>query len=90
VISTRNVDPAVLVERAKSIRKMDGTDLARVVSTKAVYTFDESDSRNQSDDPYLADGFLKEDEARERLHVVAYDFGIKQNILRMLTRRAAA
>jgi carbamoyl-phosphate synthase small subunit len=86
VISTRNVDPAVLVERAKSIRKMDGTDLARVVSTKAVYTFDESDSRNQSDDPYLADGFLKEDEARERLHVVAYDFGIKQNILRMLTR----
>jgi carbamoyl-phosphate synthase small subunit len=86
VISTKNVDPAVLVERAKSIRKMDGTDLARVVSTKSIYTFDSSDSRNQSDDPYLADGFLQKDEARERLHVVAYDFGIKQNILRMLTR----
>ena len=86
VISTRNVDPAVLVERAKSIRKMDGTDLARVVSTKSIYTFDASDSRNQSDDPYLEDGFMQQDEARERLHVVAYDFGIKQNILRMLIR----
>jgi carbamoyl-phosphate synthase small subunit len=86
VISTKNVDPAVLVERAKSIRKMDGTDLARVVSTKSIYTFDSSDSRNQSDDPYLADGFIPKTEARERLHVVAYDFGIKQNILRMLTR----
>jgi carbamoyl-phosphate synthase small subunit len=80
------VDPAVLVERAKSIRKMDGTDLARVVSTKSIYTFDASDSRNQSDDPYLEDGFMQQDEARERLHVVAYDFGIKQNILRMLIR----
>jgi carbamoyl-phosphate synthase small subunit len=86
VISTKSVDPAVLVEKARSIRKMDGTDLARVVSTKSMYTFDESDSRNQSDDPYLADGFIPKTEARERLHVVAYDFGIKQNILRMLTR----
>jgi carbamoyl-phosphate synthase small subunit len=86
VISTKAVDAAVLVERAKSIRKMDGTDLARVVSTKSIYTFDSSDSRNQSNDPYLADGFIQKEEARERLHVVAYDFGIKQNILRMLTR----
>jgi carbamoyl-phosphate synthase small subunit len=86
VISTKDVDPAVLVERAKSIRKMDGTDLARVVSTKSMYTFDENDSRNQSDDRYLVDGFIQKEETRERLHVVAYDFGIKQNILRMLTR----
>jgi carbamoyl-phosphate synthase small subunit len=86
VISTKSVDPAVLVEKARSIRKMDGTDLARVVSTKSMYTFDESDSRNQSDDPYLTEGFLQKVEARDLLHVVAYDFGIKQNILRMLTR----
>jgi carbamoyl-phosphate synthase small subunit len=51
-----------------------------------MYTFDESDSRNQSDDPYLTEGFLQKVEARDLLHVVAYDFGIKQNILRMLTR----
>src|ERR1035438_5725879 len=44
VISTKNVDPAVLVQRARNIRKMDGTDLARVVSTKSIYPFDSSDS----------------------------------------------
>ncbi|MGB7549660.1 MAG: glutamine-hydrolyzing carbamoyl-phosphate synthase small subunit [Terracidiphilus sp.] len=86
VISTGVADPEALVQKAKSIRKMDGTDLARVVSTKSVYTFDSKDSRNQSGDPYLAPGFLEDEKERKLLHVVAYDFGIKLNILRMLTR----
>jgi carbamoyl-phosphate synthase small subunit len=86
VISTGVSDPETLVKEAKSIRKMDGTDLARVVSTKTVYPFDASDSRNQSGEPYLADGFLQKEKVRKGLHVVAYDFGIKLNILRMLTR----
>jgi carbamoyl-phosphate synthase small subunit len=87
VISTDVSDPEALVQKAKSIRKMDGTDLARVVSTKANYTFDSSDIRNQSSDPLLPDALFQDEEARKRmLHVVAYDFGIKQNILRMLTR----
>jgi carbamoyl-phosphate synthase small subunit len=81
VISTKETNPQVLVERARSIRKMDGTDLARVVSTKSIYTFDENDARNQTDDPLLSASVDK-----PQLHVVAYDFGIKQNILRMLTR----
>jgi len=86
VISTSESDPGVLVAKAKSIRKMDGTDLARVVSTKAVYQFDSSDSRNQSGDPLLPSGLLQKEDARKSRHVVAYDFGIKLNILRMLTR----
>jgi carbamoyl-phosphate synthase small subunit len=64
---------------------MDGTDLAKVVSTKSVYSFDADDSRNQSGDPLLSGPFIQEAGARKH-HVVAYDFGIKQNILRMLTR----
>src|ERR1035438_1603912 len=36
VISTKTDDEAALVQRARNIRKMDGTDLAKVVSTKAV------------------------------------------------------
>ena len=89
VISTAVDDVDALVQKARSIRKMDGTDLARVVSTKSIYQFDSSDSRNQSDDPLLSEGFLHKDEARRSpLHVVAYDFGIKQNILRMLTRES--
>jgi carbamoyl-phosphate synthase small subunit len=86
VISTEAVDPQKLVEKARAIRKMDGTDLARVVSTKASYTFDSEDSRNQTGDPLLARAMAETAEARKRLHVVAYDFGIKHNILRMLTR----
>ena len=81
VISSKETDPDVLVKRARSIRKMDGTDLARVVSTKSVYNFDADDRRNQSGDPLLTPASDK-----PLLHVVAYDFGIKQNILRMLTR----
>jgi carbamoyl-phosphate synthase small subunit len=106
VISTEAVDPGTLVQKANKIRKMDGTDLARVVSTKAVYQFDSSDSRNQSDDPLLpndkyggellekvknidlslADFDALQDTKQRKLHVVAYDFGIKLNILRMLAR----
>jgi len=87
VISTKVTDPEALVQKARNIRKMDGTDLARVVSTKEVYTFDSSDGRNQTGDPLLTEGFLHTKEARRKqLHVVAYDFGIKQNILRMLVR----
>ncbi|MGA8041327.1 MAG: glutamine-hydrolyzing carbamoyl-phosphate synthase small subunit [Terracidiphilus sp.] len=83
VISTTESNADVLVERARNIRKMDGTDLARVVSTQSIYTFDAQDSRNQSGDPLLPAQGADE---RKLLHVVAYDFGIKQNILRMLTR----
>ncbi|MGA2170469.1 MAG: glutamine-hydrolyzing carbamoyl-phosphate synthase small subunit [Terracidiphilus sp.] len=87
VISTSESNTETLIQRAKGIRKMDGTDLARVVSTKTVYQFDSSDSRNQTGAPLLADGFIHNEEARKRLlHVVAYDFGIKHNILRMLAR----
>jgi carbamoyl-phosphate synthase small subunit len=86
VISTKTDDAAALVQRARNLRKMDGTDLARVVSTKVAYPFDSSDSRNETGDPLLPNAFVQNEEARKRLHVVAYDFGIKHNILRMLTR----
>ncbi|MGA3082593.1 MAG: glutamine-hydrolyzing carbamoyl-phosphate synthase small subunit [Terracidiphilus sp.] len=85
VISTAETDADVLVQKACAIRKMDGTDLARVVSTKSIYTFDSKDSRNQTGDPLLAVA-LDQEEKQRKLHVVAYDFGIKLNILRMLVR----
>ena len=86
VISTSSADAEKLVQKARKIRKMDGTDLAKVVSTKSAYSFDSEDSRNQSGDPLLPGSLLQNAEVFERFHVVAYDFGIKQNILRMLTR----
>ncbi len=81
VISTTESNRDVLVQRARSIRKMEGTDLAKVVSTRTRYNFDASDPRFQGGDPLLPNVIDK-----PPLHVVAYDFGIKQNILRMLGR----
>ncbi len=88
VISTTESNPETLVQKAKTIRKMDGTDLARVVSTKTNYEFDASDPRSEMGDSLLPpiDPLIQGVEARKSLHVVAYDFGIKQNILRMLVR----
>jgi carbamoyl-phosphate synthase small subunit len=85
VISTKAANPDELVRRARNIRKMDGTDLAKVVSTPSIYPFDSSDLHNQSEDPLLPKA-ISENSKQQKLHVVAYDFGIKRNILRMLTR----
>lgn len=74
VISTTETDPKVLVTRAQALRKMDGTDLASVVSTKEPYQWE------QRPNPLRLDGAAPECD----LHVVAYDYGIKQNILQML------
>ena len=76
-----NIDVDALVAKARSIKKMEGTDLASVVSTKEAYKWDASEPKNQTGDP-----LLKSAEDKPELHVVAYDFGIKENILRMLTR----
>ena len=85
VISTAETDVEKLVAKARSIKKMDGTDLARVVSTKSSYTFDADNEFAETGEPLLA-GLAANEPGKPLLHVVAYDFGIKRNILRMLTR----
>jgi len=82
VISTAVEDTDRLVAMARAHKKMDGTDLASVVSTKSVYTWDSTEKKNETGDKLLPQASANE----EQMHVVAYDFGIKQNILRMLTR----
>jgi carbamoyl-phosphate synthase small subunit len=82
VISTAVEDTDRLVSLARAHKKMDGTDLASVVTTKASYSWDATEPKNETGDKLLPVG----SEAGDTLHVVAYDFGIKQNILRMLTR----
>ena len=82
VISTNVTDTDALVAKARAHKKMDGTDLASVVTTKASYTWDASEPLNETGDKLLPSA----SKAPVEMHVVAYDFGIKQNILRMLTR----
>jgi carbamoyl-phosphate synthase small subunit len=71
VISTEEGDPARLVERALASRSMVGADLAREVTCAAVHRYAEPGGA-------AAGG--------SRYRVVAYDLGIKENILRLLTR----
>jgi len=84
VISTAVEDTDALVAKARAHKKMDGTDLASVVTTKHAYSWDESEARNQTGDKLLPG--VDAAAAAKQMHVVAYDFGIKQNILRMLAR----
>ena len=75
------LDEAALVAKASAGKKMDGTDLASVVSTKVAYQWGTGEAKNQTGDALLPAAFTGVEK-----HVVAYDFGIKENILRMLTR----
>lgn len=68
-IAAGDANPAALVERARSIPKMAGLDLAKNVTCRERYTWSSE-----------AVG------APPRFKVVAYDFGIKRNILRQLAR----
>ena len=79
VISSLETDHEKLVEKACKIPAMAGLDLATSVSTKQRYEW------NRGVDACSPSEIL--DPAREAsLHVVAYDFGIKHNILRQLVQ----
>ena len=63
IASGEVLDEAALVARAKAIRKMDGYDLASVVSTKTTYEWSELEPKNQTGDKLLpvAGDFRKAD-----------------------------
>ena len=79
VLSSVTTDAKELIERARKSPSMAGLDLATRVSTPQVYTWkDGAVAASPSEDVG--------DPAEPRFHVVAYDFGIKRNILRMLVQ----
>ena len=76
IMTGDHVDEAAAVKAAGKFPGLKGMDLAKAVSTKRSYQWNE--------------GSLWQERTRlairshQRLHVVAYDFGIKRNILRLL------
>ncbi len=70
---------AQAIESARDAPSMSGLDLAKVVSVKQSHTWSEGEWA-------LGTGYAQSPEAR--FHVVAYDFGVKSNILRMLAARS--
>jgi carbamoyl-phosphate synthase small subunit len=69
---------AQALELARSFPGLAGMDLAKVVSVKAPYEFTETEWK-------LGEGFGKQ--TNPQYHVVAFDYGVKRNILRMLAER---
>jgi carbamoyl-phosphate synthase small subunit len=72
------VDPAGALARARAFPGLAGMDLAKVVSCPAPYSWDEAEWR-------LGSGYGRQDSPH--LHVVAFDYGIKRNIMRKLASR---
>jgi carbamoyl-phosphate synthase small subunit len=81
VVAGEAVDEQVAdraVESARNFAGLMGMDLARVVTTDRVYTWQQGSWR-------LDGGYQTHEDLP--FHVVVYDFGVKRNILRMLVER---
>jgi carbamoyl-phosphate synthase small subunit len=79
VLSGSGGSPSELVAMARQVPSMAGLDLATKVSTLSQYRW--------KDGPVSCSPSEQIDETAEtRFHVVAYDFGIKRNILRRLVQ----
>ena len=72
------VDEAEALRKARDFPGLAGMDLAKVVSSSTAYEWNETEWSLQS-------GYGKQNVFKP--HVVAYDYGVKRNILRMLASR---
>lgn len=74
ILAGEDVDPQAAVRAARAFPGLKGMDLARYVTTAQTYQWNE---------PLPWEGSaVRLPHPTQRLHVVAYDFGIKRNILR--------
>ncbi|GIU04676.1 glutamine-hydrolyzing carbamoyl-phosphate synthase small subunit [Shewanella glacialipiscicola] len=81
IMAGADLDEAKALAAAKAFPGLKGMDLAKEVTTKTAYTWRKGSWR-------LVGGLPAETPASElKYKVVAYDFGVKQNILRMLVDR---
>ena len=76
IMTGEQVDQAAAVKAARKFPGLKGMDLAKVVTTKRRFQWNEGS--------LWPDGARAPIRSQQRLHVVAYDFGIKRNILRLL------
>ena len=83
VVSQALIDKAVAA--AKAAPSMAGLDLAKVVSVKQTYDWTQTEWKlvNLNGKP----GYGVQ--ITPRFHVVAFDYGVKKNILRMIAQRGA-
>lgn len=82
IVATDGTSAEQCIEEARALPSMAGQELASRVSCKRAYDWNRG-SIDLALPPVRQDK-KQEREERRRFRVVAYDFGIKQNILRML------
>jgi len=75
IMTGENADAAAAAIAARKFPGLKGMDLAKVVSTRRTFQWNDGSVWPEKAGPLRA---------HQRLHVVAYDFGIKRNILRVL------
>jgi len=73
--------PDLAISAAKRFPGLKGMDLAKVVSIRRPYQWNEGTNWSLEQGPKRRPG--------QRLHVVAYDYGLKRNILRLLADHGA-
>jgi carbamoyl-phosphate synthase small subunit len=76
IMAGDKADDAAALRLARKFPGLKGMDLAKVVSVKRSYQWNEGSFWDPPKRPHIR--------SHQRLHVIAYDFGIKRNILRML------
>ena len=76
-ISTKGTDPQTLLKRARDWPGLDGLDTVQEVTCKKPYVW-----AGDNGDKWISQSSETTDKPIE--HIVAYDFGIKRNILRHL------
>ena len=79
IVASEDVDIDVAIASAKAFAGLKGMDLAKEVTTPDTYQWTQSVWDLETNQPA--------DAAETRFHVVAYDYGVKRNILRMLVER---
>jgi len=77
ILTGANPDPQHAIAQAQAFPGLQGMDLAKVVSTTETYQWNDGTIRLDAVNEHAL-------RPMQRLHVVAYDFGIKRNILRLL------
>ena len=80
IVAGDNIDEAAALAVAKQFPGLKGMDLAKEVTTKKQYAWTQRVWE-------LGVGYSDKEAKLQQFHVVAYDFGVKHNILRMLTER---
>ncbi|WP_325343244.1 glutamine-hydrolyzing carbamoyl-phosphate synthase small subunit [Xylophilus sp.] len=73
------------VAAAQAAPSMSGLDLAKVVSVKSPYEWTQTEWKLDKGDGAPGYGL----QIAPRFHVVAFDYGVKKNILRMIAERGA-